>query len=554
MAQHNPISAMLHQPDKEFDSQSSSSSSDQEENSEENETCDESKDSDTSDDDVPPYFMAQSAEEAYSQPSLLSKVKMKVKKMKKKQLQRTQNPSITKRAKFVADEIYSSNALLNHRVPAKPQRKKTKFKTFKFLKHKGRKIKFLRKKRDFRKKSDRCFVCGKKGHYAKQCPKGKTVKLISHIQQTTGMSLKENDIESIFSTDDEFNSESLCAFEQWSDSDTPECYQMFTIHTMQPSSVLTVRVLPKKYAKPIKVAGFFDTGASYTIMNPDILPKEYWKKEKQYFHATNGGIFCTKLISKPIRLQFFPGCSVTHRVIGSKLPEKDLIVGFDLHTKKKGLRILPSGLGYIRHFAPWETIPNYFLMPHDPFHQIKKELIEVLCANNHAEFLKKCDHPLWKNQQFFISLPFKLNEDINPTKASHPGMNPEHQHMASNECKELEQQGLIEATSSPWACHEFYVNNRLEQARGKQRLVINYKPLNEFLADDKFPIPNKNSLFASLSKAHIFSKFDLKAGFWQLGIKPDGDPKQPFAFQIIISSGLSYHSGSKLPLPYSKRL
>ncbi|KAF4373700.1 hypothetical protein G4B88_030043 [Cannabis sativa] len=172
----------------------------------------------------------------------------------------------------------------------KTPKKKTKFKTFKFSKHKGRKIKFLRKKRDFRKKSDRCFVCGKKGHYAKQCPKGKTVKLISHIQQTTGMSLKENDIESIFSTDDEFNSDSLCAFEQWSDSDTPECYQMSTIHTMQPSPVLTVRVLPTKYAKPIKVAGFFDTGASYTIMNPDILPKEYWKKEKQYFHAANGAL------------------------------------------------------------------------------------------------------------------------------------------------------------------------------------------------------------------------------------------------------------------------
>ncbi|KAF4401602.1 hypothetical protein G4B88_001796 [Cannabis sativa] len=95
----------------------------------------------------------------------------------------------------------------------KTPKNKNKFKTFKFSKHKGRKIKILRKKRNFYKKSDRCFVCGKKGHYAKQCPKGKTVNLISHMQQTIGMSLKENDIESIFSIDDEFNSESLCAFE-----------------------------------------------------------------------------------------------------------------------------------------------------------------------------------------------------------------------------------------------------------------------------------------------------------------------------------------------------
>lgn len=50
------------------------------------------------------------------------------------------------------------------------------------------------------------------------------------------------------------------------------------------------------------------------------------------------------------------------------------------------------------------------------------------------------------------------------------------------------------------------------------RLVINYQPLNLFLADDKFPIPNRHSLFSLLVGAKWFSKFDLKSGFWQLGI------------------------------------
>lgn len=53
------------------------------------------------------------------------------------------------------------------------------------------------------------------------------------------------------------------------------------------------------------------------------------------------------------------------------------------------------------------------------------------------------------------------------------------------------------------------------------RLVIDYKLLNHFLADDKFPFPNKRILFASLSEANIFSKFDLKEGFWQLEIKEE---------------------------------
>ncbi|GMJ12371.1 hypothetical protein HRI_004906300 [Hibiscus trionum] len=107
-------------------------------------------------------------------------------------------------------------------------------------------------------------------------------------------------------------------------------------------------------------------------------------------------------------------------------------------------------------------------------------------------------------------------------------MNPEHQTLAETECNELLQQGLIEQSNSQWACEAFYVNKRSEHARGKLRLVINYQPLNHFLQDDKFPLPNRNVLFSSLAKAQLFSKFDLKAGLWQLGIDPADRPKTGF--------------------------
>ncbi|PON63606.1 hypothetical protein TorRG33x02_275850, partial [Trema orientale] len=75
------------------------------------------------------------------------------------------------------------------------------------------------------------------------------------------------------------------------------------------------------------------------------------KKKKQYFHAANGEVFSADLVRKPIMLQFFPGCSIIHRVLGSKLPRKDLTIGFDIFTKKKGLRILPGGLAYKQYFS-----------------------------------------------------------------------------------------------------------------------------------------------------------------------------------------------------------
>ena len=43
-------------------------------------------------------------------------------------------------------------------------------------------------------------------------------------------------------------------------------------------------------------------------------------------------------------------------------------------------------------------------------------------------------YPLWKNKEYFVDLPFRLNEDINPTKATHPGMTPLDLQAARQEC------------------------------------------------------------------------------------------------------------------------
>ena len=59
-------------------------------------------------------------------------------------------------------------------------------------------------------------------------------------------------------------------------------------------------------------------------------------------------------------------------------------------------------------------------------------------------------------------------------------------------------------------------------------MVIDYQPLNNFFQDKKFPLPNRHTLFVHLKNARIFSKFDLKSGFWQLGIHPSERYKTAF--------------------------
>ena len=83
-----------------------------------------------------------------------------------------------------------------------------------------------------------------------------------------------------------------------------------------------------------------------------------------------------------------------------------------------------------------------------------------------------------------------------------------------------------------------------------------------FLRDEKFPLPKIQSLFVHLQDARIFSKFDLKASFWQLGISPSDRPKMAFCipnayyqwtvmpFGLKVAPSLFQKAMVKYSLPY----
>nr|KYP37097.1 polyprotein [Cajanus cajan] len=96
------------------------------------------------------------------------------------------------------------------------------------------------------------------------------------------------------------------------------------------------------------------------------------------------------------------------------------------------------------------------------------------------------------------------------------------------EINDLISKGLIRKSKSPWSCAAFYVNKASEIERGAPRLVINYKPLNQALQWIRYPIPNKKDLLSRLYSAKIFSKFDMKSGFWQIQINPSDRYKTAF--------------------------
>ena len=115
-----------------------------------------------------------------------------------------------------------------------------------------------------------------------------------------------------------------------------------------------------------------------------------------------------------------------------------------------------------------------------------------------------------------------------PTKAKPVQMNKEILEHCKKEIQGFLDKKLIKPSKSPWSCAAFYVNNANEKERGEPRMVINYKPLNKVLRWIRYPLPNKQELVKNLYKAVIFSKFDMKSGYYQIRIKEEDKYKTAF--------------------------
>ena len=149
--------------------------------------------------------------------------------------------------------------------------------------------------------------------------------------------------------------------EDTSSNDDEQFMDYLTIqnfHSVQPSKVPLAQVQIFIDGLPSPIA--------QTIANPFVLPSFIWKEQKMFFKTTDENVFSIDFISRPITIQFFLGCTVTKRILGSPLPQKDLVVGFDIITSKLGLKLSGKRIKYKQYFQPWQSLPNFFTMSPQP--------------------------------------------------------------------------------------------------------------------------------------------------------------------------------------------
>ena len=103
--------------------------------------------------------------------------------------------------------------------------------------------------------------------------------------------------------------------------------------------------------------------------------------------------------------------------------------------------------------------------------------------------------------------------------------------MAPTELKELKTQlqelldkGFIRPSVSRWGVPVLFVKKK----DGTLRMCIDYRQINKVTVKNKYPLPRIEYLFDQLRGASVFSKIDLRSGYYQLRVKEVNVPKTTF--------------------------
>jgi hypothetical protein len=119
--------------------------------------------------------------------------------------------------------------------------------------------------------------------------------------------------------------------------------------------------------------------------------------------------------------------------------------------------------------------------------------------------------------------------DHRPIKEAPYPLSPNYRSWVQNELGKLLEAGIIRRSKSPWSAPVVIApkkgNNEGELA---PRFCVNYKKINNITYKDAYPIPRIDDLLSTMSRAKIFSAFDLYSGYHQIGMTPRAIERSAF--------------------------
>nr|WOA03487.1 reverse transcriptase [Atractylodes mild mottle virus] len=340
--------------------------------------------------------------------------------------------------------------------------------------------------------------------------------------------------------------------------------KQLSLNATNTSSIYISGKLKFQGYKQLDLHCFVDTGASMCVASKHVIPEEHWENSSRQLlvKTANGMITINKvcknidimiadtlfhiptiyqqeigidlLLGNNFLLLYGPFTQYTDRIILFKENQPVIIgkvtkaylhgmPGYLDSMKKNSRNPIPPPINITsnkiedsKRFAVLKLqllergreIINrrLFLTQQDQISTIEKLLDEV-CSENPIDPQKS---KKWMTASIKLKDPNTLVQ-VKPMQYC-----PEDRKEFAVQIKELLDLKIIIPSKSPHRSPAFLVENEAERRRGKKRMVVNYKKLNEVTLGDSHNLPNKDELLTLIRGKTIYSSFDCKSGFWQV--------------------------------------
>nr|AAV43966.1 putative polyprotein [Oryza sativa Japonica Group] len=364
-----------------------------------------------------------------------------------------------------------------------------------------------------------CFRCNQMGHYARQCPQNPTNTNSGHANGSTARTPTPAAAQSRPSSQasgqgsrasNNFGRGRVNHIQAETAQDTPDVVMgMFSVNSV-PAIVL------------------FDSGASHSFISQAFVKRNGWKTQNlrvpMIVHSPWRNIRATQICPE-VNLRIEEVDFLAKPIVLDS-QSLDIILGMDWLAKHKGqidcaeksITLQGPGGKQVRFTSNTSTASRSILTC---LQVTTLESVPIVCKYPDVFPEELTSMPPDREIEFAIELA--------------PGTAPiakRPYRMAANELaevkrqiEELESKGYVRPSSSPWGAPVLLVKKK----DGSERMVIDYRALNEVTIKNKYPLPRIDDLFDQLKGARVFSKIDLRSGYHQLKIRSEDIPKTAFS-------------------------
>ncbi|KAJ9562266.1 hypothetical protein OSB04_007426 [Centaurea solstitialis] len=344
---------------------------------------------------------------------------------------------------------------------------------------------------------------------------------------------------------------------------TEEPIELVMPNITNPNSIYIAGKLKFAGYKQIELHCYVDTGASMCVASQYVIPKEHWVNAERPIRAkiADGSIVTINKVCKNLDiliageifhiptiyqqesdldfilgnnflLLYGPFAQFTKMVI-LHLDNKEVFIskvttayrvgvkGFLESMKKKSkvqqpkplnispnkIHLLKRGNDRIKIFKSEYNFINKLMLDDLKKKSIIEKLLDSVCSDNPLDPTKT---------KYWMKANIKLKDPKTIVKVKPMKYSPQDREEFAKQIQELLDMKIIIPSKSPHQSPAFLVEKEAEKRRGKKRMVVNYKSINDATIGDSHNLPNKDELFTLIRGKKMFSSLDCKSGFWQV--------------------------------------